>query len=186
MCIRDRTRDDDRFVELEDRAKMANDLDVALFVSIHLNTGPSASASGVETWYAWPKPVGVALAEKAKLGLPTGQRFVDDRGQLLAERVQSAVCEATGARNRGVKNKGHLVTKLVGPPSILVECGFLTNTEEAGRLVQAGYQGRVARGVANGVFQFLEEALADPMFGILQPVKPEKERILSQSARAES
>jgi N-acetylmuramoyl-L-alanine amidase len=126
------------------------------------------------------------LAEKSKLGLPSGWRFVDERGELLAQRVQAAVCEATGARDRGVKNKGHLVTKMVGPPSILVECGFLTNAEEAKRLVQAGYQERVARGVAKGVFSFLEEVLADPMFGILMPVKPEKDRILSQSASAES
>jgi len=180
------TRRDDVFVELEERAKMANDLDVALFVSIHLNTGPALSASGVETWFAWPKPVHVMLAEKSKLGLPSAMRFVDERGELLAERVQQAVCEATGARDRGVKNKGHLVTRLVGAPSVLVECGFLTNTDEAKRLVQAGYQERLAHGVAKGVFSFLEEVMADPLFGILQPVKPEKERILSQSASAES
>ena len=180
------TRRDDSFVELEDRAKLANELGVAVFVSIHLNTGPAASASGVETWFAWPKPVGVMLAEKGKLGLPSDLRLVDDRGELLAQRVQAAICEATGARDRGVKNKGHLVTKMVGPPSILVECGFLTNTEEAQRLVQPGYQERLARGVATGIFSFLGEAMADPMFGIQMPVKPEKDRILSQSASAES
>lgn len=180
------TRRDDSFVELEDRAKLANDLGVAVFVSIHLNTGPAASANGVETWFAWPKPVGVMLAEKSKLGLPSEVRLVDERGELLAQRVQAAVCEATGARDRGIKNKGHLVTKMVGPPSIIVECGFLTNAEEAQRLVQSGYQERLAHGVAKGVFSFLGEAMADPMFGIQMPVKPEKERILSQSASAES
>lgn len=185
------TRRDDTFVELEDRAKMANDLDVALVVSVHLNSVDlrkknAELANGVETWFAWPKPIGVMLAEKVKFGMPSGQRFVDERGELLAQRVQAAVCEATGARDRGVKNKGHLVTKLVGAPSIIVECGFLTNPAEAGRLKDSGYQERTARGIARGVFSYLDEAMADPMFGIQQPVRPEKERILTQSASSGS
>ncbi|MFT5856177.1 MAG: N-acetylmuramoyl-L-alanine amidase [Verrucomicrobiales bacterium] len=176
------TRDDDTFVELEERARMANSLDVALFVSIHLNTGPAASAHGVETWFAWPKPVSVMLTEKSKFGLPSDQRFVDDRGELLAQSIQDAVCLATGARDRGVKNKGHMVTRMVGAPSVIVECGFLTNAEEAKRLVTPSYQERTARGVVAGVISYLEEAMADPMYGIQQPVKPEKERILSTSS----
>ena len=177
------TRDDDTFVELEDRAKMANELDVALLVSIHLNTQKDgSSAHGAETWFAWPKPIAVMLAEKAKFGLPSGQRFIDERGELLAQRVQSALCEATGARDRGVKNKGHVVTRMVGAPAIIVECGFLTNPAEAKRLVDPGYQARVTRGVSAGVLSYLDAALADPMFGIHQPIRPEKERILSQSA----
>ena len=180
------TRNDDTFVELEERARMANELDVVLFVSIHLNTAPSASAHGAETWFAWPKPIGVMLAEKRKFGLPSSQRFVDERGELLAQRVQDALCAATGARDRGIKNRGHLVTKLVGAPSIIVECGFLTNQEEASQLVEYGYQERVARGVVRGIFSYLEDAMADPMYGIQQPIRPEKERILIQSASDDS
>ncbi|MFT4549363.1 MAG: N-acetylmuramoyl-L-alanine amidase, partial [Verrucomicrobiales bacterium] len=110
------------------------------------------------------------------------QRFVDDRGELLAQSIQDAVCLATGARDRGVKNKGHMVTRMVGAPSVIVECGFLTNAEEAKRLVTPSYQERTARGVVAGVISYLEEAMADPMYGIQQPVKPEKERILSTSS----
>lgn len=184
------TRDDDTFVGLDDRAKMANDLDVALLVSVHLNSidikkyPDGVDANGIETWFAWPKPIAVMLAEKSKFGLPSGQRFIDERGEFLADRVQAAVCESTGARSRGVKNKGHKVTRLVGAPAIIVECGFLTNPKERARLVDSGYQMRVATGIASGVFTYLDDAMAEPMFGIHQPVRPEKERILSLSAPA--
>ena len=181
------TRDDDTFVPLEDRAQMANDLDVALLVSVHLNsidlrtTPRGITANGIETWYAWPKPVTVMLAEKGKFGLPSHQKFIDDRGELLASSVQEAACAMTGARSRGVKNKGHMVTRMVGAPAVLIECGFLTNPQERARIVDGGYQTRLAAGIANGIFSYLESAMADPMYGIHMPVLPEKDRILSQS-----
>ncbi len=182
------TREDDTFIELDDRAKLANDMDVALLVSVHLNSvdvvkDPSGkNANGIETWFAWPKPLTVMLAEKRKFGLPSSQRFIDERGELLAQRVQEAVCEMSGARDRGVKNKGHKVTRLVGAPAIIVECGFLTNPEERVRLIDSGYQQRVATGIAKGVFRYLDAAMEDPMYGIQQPIRPEKERILSLTA----
>ena len=176
------TRREDRHVDLFDRAKLANELDVALFVSIHVNTeGKGTTGNGVETWFAWPKPVTVMLAEKSKFGLPSNQRFVDDRGELLAQKVQEAVCDATGARDRGVKNVGHVVTRMVGAPAVLVECGFLTNPTEAKKLVDSGYQQRTARGIMTGMIAYLEEAMKDPMYGIHQPIIPEKDRILLQS-----
>ena len=85
-----------------------------------------------------------------------------------------------------MKNRGNYVTKMVGVPSILVECGFLTNRDEAKKLADKGYQTRTARGITEGIFRYISDAMADPMFGIQVPVKPERERILSQSARDRS
>jgi len=182
------TRKDDKRISLEDRVAMANDMGTLLFVSIHLNTGQATSAHGVETWYTDPKPFNIELAEKSKFRLPSNQRFNDDRGQLVAKRVQDAVCKATGARDRGLKIKGNYVTKYVQSPSILIECGFLTNPGEAKKLADLGYQERIARGIKMGVVSYLEDVIADPMYGIEvpNPIKPESERILSQSAKAGS
>lgn len=44
------TRSNDTFLELKDRAKIANDLKADVFISIHANSGPS-TASGTETYY---------------------------------------------------------------------------------------------------------------------------------------
>ena len=50
------TRDDDRFLELQDRADVANDIDADLFLSIHYNSAGSSSANGTEGWYSDYRP----------------------------------------------------------------------------------------------------------------------------------
>ena len=93
---------------------------------------------------------------------------MDRRATGLAERVQAGICAATGARDRGVKNRPSLsVTRHTHCPAVLVECGFLTNADEARRIKTGAYQKQVARGIANGVEAYLEALEADPGFGIV-------------------
>ena len=45
------TRDQDVFIPLTERARMANEQQAQVFISIHANSSPNREASGIETWY---------------------------------------------------------------------------------------------------------------------------------------
>ncbi|RYD83485.1 MAG: N-acetylmuramoyl-L-alanine amidase [Verrucomicrobiaceae bacterium] len=103
------TRSDDTFVSLPDRVKVANQHPEGIFVSIHFNSGERVAARGIETFYS------------------------DPSGAPLAARVQSNLMSVTDGENRGVKRASFYVLRHAKIRSILAECGFLTNPEDAAR-----------------------------------------------------
>ncbi|MDG2125107.1 MAG: N-acetylmuramoyl-L-alanine amidase, partial [Verrucomicrobiales bacterium] len=72
------------------------------------------------------------------------------------------------AKDRGVKNRpGLAVTRHTHCPAVLIECGFLTNADEAMRLKTGAYRAQLARGMANGVEAYLDAVKNDSGFGIV-------------------
>lgn len=143
------TRDDDTFIPLEERSAIANRAQPAAFVSLHLNTSVSAPhVSGIETYYSSRKtPFQQRGLENAATRDPTGER--------LARSIQFHTCEVTKAVDRGIRERGYSVILHTFCPAVLVECGFLTNTDEAAKFNQAGYRDIVAAGIARGVVEYL-------------------------------
>ncbi len=139
------TRDSDVFLPLDERAALTARLNAAAFVSVHLNTdGDGSAAEGIETYFADTKP------------LSARQRPVVSRtGEDLAAEVQRMVCASTKAQNRGTKARSYAVVSQAECPAVLVECGFITNAEEAARLKRGDYGDKVASGIAQGVALFL-------------------------------
>jgi N-acetylmuramoyl-L-alanine amidase len=121
------TRDSDRFIELDDRVALANRYPDAILVSIHYNASPSSSPSGAETFF-WR---------------------TDSYG--LARRVQRGMVEESGLDSRGVTRRVLRLTRNPRIPSILCECGFLTNPSEAARLIEGSFRQRIADGIADGI-----------------------------------
>lgn len=159
------TRDGDTTLSLRQRSDLANAEPRKLFVSVHLNAGPPG-VSGLETFYSAPKTIGATqVFEKS---FPVGRgNLVDERSKFLAEEVQSAVISITGVKDRGAKNRpGLAVTRRSHCPSILVECGFLSNPDEAMRLAADGYRQKIASGLAEGIDRFLEKTDLDPTYGL--------------------
>ena len=107
------TRDDDTFVELKQRCKIANKSRCALFVSLHRNS--SATGTGFEAWVSKiPKRNEEELAEK------------------MLERLSQ-----TGGSNRGVKKgyrsataNNYYVNANTNMPSILLEVGFVSDDSD--------------------------------------------------------
>ena len=130
------TRVDDSFVGLKERARIANSLEPLLMVSIHLNSYPELeSVAGVEAW-TYERSGCIELAE------------------MLTEQVS----KATGVKNRGVYYATNLVvTSKTTMPSVILECGYITNEEEATNLSTGEYQKKIASGVAKAVEKFVEE-----------------------------
>jgi len=121
------TRDSDVFVPLPTRVAIANSYRGATFVSVHFNCAPRAGANGIETYY-----------------------YRGDSASLAAS-IHRNVVSSAPSENRGIRRRGFYVLRRTAIPSVLVECGFLTNPTE-GRLAQsADYRERLAEQIARGI-----------------------------------
>ncbi|OAQ21042.1 N-acetylmuramoyl-L-alanine amidase [Thermosulfurimonas dismutans] len=170
------TRDRDIFLPLIKRPAIANLKRADLFVSIHVNAAPNRKSRGIETYYLSfttdPEAMRVAALENAvsNQSLSDLQNLLKkilrntkiEESKRLAQKVQTALVKRLSRKYRGVRNLG--VKKapfvvLVGTrmPAILVEISFITNPTEAKRLRSEAYLREVARGIAEGIKNYVRE-----------------------------
>ncbi len=149
------TRDDDHFVELIDRAGIANKHNADLFISIHCNSGPE-HVFGSETYtmgaHKTSENLEVAKRENSVILKETNYKKKYDgynpkspQGHIMfalyqnanmenslrfAEKVEHQFQSRVGRVSRGVKQAGFLVLWKTAMPSALIEIGYLTNTKE--------------------------------------------------------
>jgi N-acetylmuramoyl-L-alanine amidase len=166
------TREDDTYISLSGRAAFSNALPNALFTSIHFNTSRYASAYGIETFYSDPKSADAAAGLLSRLRIPETSSVLDRRGELFATTVQEACVQATGARDRGARKASYSVTRNVIGPSILVECGFMTNDAEAKKIRSSAYLDKIADGIADGIAKYVEQCQGDIHYGVVEEVRP--------------
>jgi N-acetylmuramoyl-L-alanine amidase len=121
------TRDRDVFIPLGTRVAIANSYPNAIFVCIHFNATPRRSASGIETYFYSSQSLGLASA------------------------IHYYVASGAPSANRGVRRRGFYVLRNTRIPSVLVECGFLTNPTEAQYAQNASYRQKLALEIAHGV-----------------------------------
>jgi N-acetylmuramoyl-L-alanine amidase len=124
------TRDDDTFVELDDRAAIANNLEASLFVSIHGNSYAKTS-KGTETYYY----------REASLA--------------FAQTMHPHVVEATGFADKKVKKDDFRVINKTKMPAILLEIGYLSNPIEDTEMYKEDFQNRVAASIVAGIKEYL-------------------------------
>ena len=162
------TRETDVTLPLEARSRIGNDGGKLCFVSIHLNHSDSSRTTGIETFYGWPKRIEILKELAISHPAPTGSRVEDQRSRLLAESIHRSVLTTTQANDREVKNNPNLhVLNSVRVPSVLIECGFVSNKGETEKLRSSDYQITLAKGIANGIEAYLQSASADPNYGIV-------------------
>ncbi|MEM6910585.1 MAG: N-acetylmuramoyl-L-alanine amidase [Verrucomicrobiota bacterium] len=159
------TRERDETVPLWQRVQQSNYYPNSLFVSIHVNAdGRSARSHGIETFYTRPKEESARAMVAKRFGLEAA--YLDSRSEEFAQVTQDALVAATGARDRGIESRAYLVTRQTAAPSILIECGFLSNPEEAKKLATRAYRDRLVEGIVAGVEAFASRTLADPGRGL--------------------
>ena len=150
------TRETDVFLELTERARIANKADADLFICIHVNSGAASSAIGTETYvmglHKTESNLKVAQRENASIlmeddykskyenfdpnspesyiVLTMTQSAHLEQSLVFASKVQKEFTERVGRYNRGVKQAGFLVLHQTAMPSVLIETGFITNKEE--------------------------------------------------------
>jgi N-acetylmuramoyl-L-alanine amidase len=167
------TRSDDTFIPLETRTAIANKAQADLFLSIHANSSPDASARGVETYYlnftSSPDALETAARENAvsdqsihqlsdlvkkialKDKIEESREFAGDVQQGLYGGLQKG---NAGLKDRGVKKAPFVVLIGANMPSILAEISFVTNEKDAKQLQEPEYRERVAESLYKGVAKY--------------------------------
>ncbi len=123
---------------LVERAKLANSTENAVLISIHQNKFQSAVVSGAEVMYS-------DNDDSKTLGLLT-------QGNLVS------LLDSSNRRVARPAPKELLLTSSVDCPTILVECGFMSNPQEAQKLASNEYQLKIAAILAGSYIQYLNNA----------------------------
>lgn len=135
-------RTTDTYVDYQKVGSVANSEQTTLFVSIHTNSALPTEASGIETW-----------------GYLDGGASVNGMTSTkLSQNILDKLIAATGAKNRGVKDGKNLaVIHTTTMPATLVELGFITNAQEREKMMSDSYRETLARAIADGILQSLDE-----------------------------
>jgi N-acetylmuramoyl-L-alanine amidase len=123
------TRSGDVFVSLDQRVAIGNAQGNSIFVSIHFNDSPRRVIQGFETYYH----------SSASLE--------------LAQRIQKHLVTIPGAVNRGVHRANFRVLRNAIYPSVLVECGFLSNRSDRNEAGSEVFRERLADKIAEGIVE---------------------------------
>lgn len=173
------TRSDDRFVELYQRAEIANKAKADLFISIHANSTIKQSPSGVEFWvlglHKADENLEAVKKENAALQFeqdirknygfdpnsPEGsiimsmqQNLYLDQSIQLAKSMESRFVKEDNQLNRGSKQAGFIVLYKTAMPSVLVEVGFISNPDEEQYISNETGQNKIANNLANAIVDY--------------------------------
>jgi len=116
-------------IALAERVKYANEIKVDAFISIHANAYGTDwnQANGIET-YAYLTASNESFA--------------------LATLIQQSMITACNRTNRGVKKADFAVLRETNMPAVLIECGFMTNRQEAALLLNKSYRKQCAKAIS--------------------------------------
>ena len=168
------TRDEDIFLRLSERTKIANENNGSLFISIHTNAAEDRRASGFETFLIGPNKneaaVRVAARENAVLELEgiSGQKLTNEdlikatiaqsafasKSEQFASMVQGEIKKRVQSKDRGVKQAGFYVLMGASMPNVLVELGFISNPSEEKKLRSPQYRDQLATAIYRAVEQY--------------------------------
>lgn len=174
------TREDDVFIGLQQRGKIANEAKADLFVSVHCNAHKS-DASGTETFILGGNQGNERNFEVAKkensviylednyeikygeydinspesvIGLTIMQEEFLEQSLQIAGLVQGAFKQKLKRKDRGPKQAGFIVLHQTFMPSILIEVGFLTNKDEGAYLNSNKGQDEISSTISQAIIDY--------------------------------
>lgn len=176
------TRTTDKFIELHERASIANRNSADLFISIHCNASTSRTPYGAETYvlglHKSEDNLSVAKRENSVIALEQNYENNYDgfdpnapeshimfvlnasayleQSTLLAQRIQHNYTHVLNRFNRGVKQAGFAVLYRTTMPSVLTEIGFLSNYEEEKFLSSENGQDDISNALFNAFKEYKE------------------------------
>jgi len=173
------TRDEDVFIPLWKRTKIANDSGGKIFISIHANASSNPNVRGFETFLLRPgktqDAIEVAQRENAvvameelyheyeklsndKLILYTmAQSAFMEQSEFFAAEIQNELDKVLTSPNRGVKQAGFHVLIGASMPNVLIEAGFLSNKNESKLLGKSSYRQKIAEAIFSSLVNFKDK-----------------------------
>ena len=124
--------------DIINRAKFINARNADIFLSIHLNGSDIESAKGVESY----------------------SRFLDDKSYLLAESIQDELSSIEYTKDRGIKEtneKSLGILRYTNITGVLLELGFITNSEDEKYLISEEGQDIIVYCILNGILNYFNE-----------------------------
>jgi N-acetylmuramoyl-L-alanine amidase len=124
-----------------ERARIGNKAQADLVVRVHQSSSSDGSQAGVTTFF----PSGTASVAP-----------IESPSRAAALRLEDAVVRMTGAKRVGIAGRGDLSGfNYSQVPTVMVECGYLSNPAEDVRMATAAYRTKLANGIAAGVLVYL-------------------------------
>jgi N-acetylmuramoyl-L-alanine amidase len=178
------TRKTDVFIDLIERANIANRADANIFVSIHCNANKNTAADGTETYVmgmsklasnleAAKKENSVITLEKDYKqkyegfdpNLPEtmmamtlmAEEYLDNSISLASKIEDGFAALGKKVRHGGVKQAPFMVLHKAYMPRVLIETGFISNPEEGNALNSEEGQNEIARAIANAIISYKNE-----------------------------
>jgi N-acetylmuramoyl-L-alanine amidase len=177
------TRDKDVFVDLNERAHIANRSGANLFVSIHCNANKSSKPYGAETYtlglHRTKDNLEVAKTENSVIFFEKNyeQKYEgfdpnNDEDYIIltlmqnvnleqsihfSTKIQNQFEKRVGRKSRGVKQAGFLVLRKTTMPGVLIELGFLSNAKEAKYLKSKNGQDLMASAIYRAIKEYFIE-----------------------------
>jgi len=171
------TRDEDVFIPLWKRTKIANEKNGKIFISVHANGNRNRKAQGFETYLLRPgktqDAIDIAAEENAAIKYEESQNGTYEEltheglimatmaqsmfmkeSESLAGQIQYELNKELKSPNRGVKQAGFYVLVGASMPNVLLEVGFLTNPEEEKKLRTAEHRQKIANAVYRAIIEF--------------------------------
>ena len=171
------TREEDKFLSLEERTAIANTKRADIFISIHANAHPNKRVSGIETYFLNLATDNESIRVAARENATSAKNISDlevilndlmnnakiNESTALADQVQRSMVRSLGdrypVRDNGVKQAPFYVLLGAEMPCILVEVAFISNPRECKRLNTAAYQESVADAIVQGVENYIESIM---------------------------
>lgn len=198
------TRKNDTFIDLIERANIANRADANIFVSIHCNANKNTAADGTETYVmgmsknasnleAAKRENSVVTLEKdykqkyqgfdpnkpeTMLGMTIMQEEFIENSIALAGKIQDRFVQDLGKKSRGggVKQAPYMVLHKAYMPRVLIENGFISNPVEGAKLDSEEGQQEIAEAIAQAILSYKKDFF-DGGDSIDAPVEKPSQRI---------
>jgi N-acetylmuramoyl-L-alanine amidase len=170
------TRKNDTFVELQERANIANRNNADLFISIHANWAKSKNVHGAETYIMGitkdQANLEVAMKEnevmtkyegidpksaESFIMLSLTQKVFEGQSTDLATKIQKQFREQSNRNDRDVKQAGFWVLFTTKMPSVLIETGFITSPSEEKYLSSKDGQDNIALSIYRACREYITE-----------------------------
>lgn len=177
------TRQTDEFIELRERAKIANRSNSNLFISIHCNANKKSTPSGSETYVMGMSRANMNLevskAENSVIFLEDnyqktykgfdpnnpetliGLQIVQESNLTssidLATKIQTNFSNTISIKSRGIKQEPLWVLDATTMPGVLIEIGFISNELDASILESEDGQNNIAKAIADAIISYKNE-----------------------------
>ena len=133
------TRNEDKLVPLKEIGKITNASNADVFISIHINSINDVNFNGITTYY-----------------YDVNGHQKEER-MSLAETIEKKAIKSDGWTDKGIRRQNLAVLRYSNMPSVLVECGFITNEGDRKRLLNEDVLKRLAENISDGAVEYLNK-----------------------------